>query len=332
MDNGQLECRVCGVVGPHKIYMGREMQFGSRELFEYFACGACGCLQIRAIPENLQQYYPADYYSHSDATPVRRPSYLRHLLEKQRCRTALFGRGFKISKLIKGFTPLPQELHENPGRVVRRAGLNRFDQLILDVGCGASATWLRMLANLGFTRLTGIDPFIAHDLSHGRIRVLKRHITEIEGQFDLVTMHHSLEHMPDQAAALSAARNLLRADGILVVRIPIFPSSVWDRYGVNWVGMDSPRHLYLHSIKSLEMLAERAGFRHVDIEYDSWAFNWWASEQYERDIPLVADNSHWRHPENSVFTSEQVADFARRADKANGDRNADQAAFYFRPN
>ena len=70
---------------------------------------------------------------------------------------------------------------------------------------------------------------------------------------------------PDQRT-FSAAHDLLNKDGVLLVRVPLSSSWAWEHYRENWVQLDAPRHLYLHSVKSMEVLA-----RQPDGAYVGWA-------------------------------------------------------------
>lgn len=329
MSGQTFTCRVCGAIGAHDTFVGREMMFGTREPYDYFQCGSCGCLQIAEIPVDLPRYYPSNYYSFSTDEPVRKPGRLRHLIEKRRTYTALFGKGYLVNRLLKPFVALPSEIHEKTGEVVHRARLSTFNDAILDAGCGSTALWLRRMALLGFTNLTGADPFIESPVSHGVVRVLKKDLTDISGKFFLIRMSHSLEHIPEQAATLSEVRRLLLPGGMALIRIPVVPSILWERYRIHWVGWDPPRHLYLHTARSLEQLAAASGLKLTATIYDSWAFNWWASEQYARDIPLISPNSHWVNPSAGLFTENELRDFSRMAEEANRTRSADQASFYF---
>lgn len=43
-----------------------------------------------------------------------------------------------------------------------------------------------------------------------------------------------------------------------LLRLLIVPSQAWREYGVHWVQLDEPRHLYLHSVDSLRAVAANA--------------------------------------------------------------------------
>ena len=57
------KCRLCKTEGMFESYLVREMMQNTREEFEYFVCGECGCFQIAEIPSDLRKYYGKDYYS-----------------------------------------------------------------------------------------------------------------------------------------------------------------------------------------------------------------------------------------------------------------------------
>ena len=70
---GGMGCRICGNADGNTAYDVREMMFGTREIFRYFRCAACGCLQIAEVPADLSAYYPPDYCSFKPS--LFRPSF-----------------------------------------------------------------------------------------------------------------------------------------------------------------------------------------------------------------------------------------------------------------
>ena len=63
----------------------------------------------------------------------------------------------------------------------------------------AVGTLIAELAEMGFSNVLGADPYIAEDIVRpSGARILKCEADKIEGQFDVVMMHHSLEHIWDQ--------------------------------------------------------------------------------------------------------------------------------------
>jgi hypothetical protein len=137
--------------------------------------------------------------------------------------------------------------------------------------------------------------------------------------------------MQDQQAALGSVRNLLEVDGLCCVRIPWVSSEAWERYGANWVQLDAPRHFYLHSRRSFEHLASSTGFRIVKLWCDSTAFQFWASEQYAKDIALYSERSWLVAPERSIFTKAQLTEYERRAAELNQTCRGDQIVAWLAP-
>ena len=89
------------------------------------------------------------------------------------------------------------------------------------------------------------------------------------GTYDIVMLHHSLEHMPDPAAAMKHVRRLVQPNGWALVRMPVAGSYGWRTYREHWLGLEPPRHLVIPSIEGMRQLADQAGF---DIEVDRVRF------------------------------------------------------------
>ena len=299
------------------------MMFGTREEFRYFSCSSCGCLQIATIPGDLSRHYPRDYYSYA---PPHLPKTgllgVRRFLKRAGLRVALGDKQTLIGRLVSARYPAPWYVQP----WLRPAGIKPGDA-ILEVGCGEGA-FLVDLFTAGFQRLTGVDPYAQRDLEYpGGVRVLKRRLDEVEGRFDFAMIHHAFEHLPDPLQALKDFRRLMAPGRLLLVRIPV-ASAAWEEYGVDWVQLDAPRHLYLHTEKSLAILAAQAGFGIRDVAYDSRAFQFWGSEQYRLDIPLRDPRSHAVDPSRSPFTPAQLSAFSARAVEWNRDGRGDQACFF----
>lgn len=335
-------CRVCGNESGNRVHHAREMFMGRRDPFVYVECAACGTLQIREVPD-LRPYYEGDYYSfrppgapaaaagaakrlkRAAGALVRRSAAAYYCARRRPfgefrrpLGRLLAGRG---GRLLVGF---PEYLKDAPLDLGLSLGSG-----ILDVGSGAGGTLLA-LRRFGFRDLVGVDPFLASDLIYENgVRVLKAELSDLDRRFDLVLANHSLEHVPDPRRALRDAHRLLRPGRYAVVRIPV-AARAWREYGVNWVQLDAPRHLFLFPARTFKALAEEAGFAVDDIVYDSTAFQFWGSEQYARDIPLTDERSLLVNPGNSIFTAEELASFDARAAELNRTGEGDQAAFYLR--
>ncbi|WP_415878632.1 class I SAM-dependent methyltransferase [Methylomonas sp. BW4-1] len=325
-----IKCRICDSKDNHQRFILKEMMFGSNEEFEYFKCSHCGCLQITDIPSNLSRFYPDNYYSYQK--PISdKTSKIYTWLQKQRCKTAMFGKGVKFNRILSRFIDLPYEWYKT-GPLLKKALFKNFDDAILDIGCGEHSNWLIEIKKFGFKNLIGIDPFIKMDKEEQGITYYKKSLLEMEGKFKYITFHHSLEHIPDQISQLEAASNLLSPGGICLVRIPLVSSYVWEKYGASWVELDAPRHLYLHTNKSIKLLGEKAGLRLIDTIYDSDEFEFAASEQYQVGIPLFDERSYLVNPKNSIFSNSQMDEFRKEAERVNREGSGGRAGFYFAAN
>jgi predicted SAM-dependent methyltransferase len=181
----------------------------------------------------------------------------------------------------------------------------------------------------GFINLTGIDPYIKHDISYRNgVKIFKKHIFELNGQYDLVMSHHSFEHMPQPLDVLNKFYELLRPNRYALIRMPMASSFAWRHYGANWVGLDAPRHLFLHTLKSMQLLSKKAGFKVVDIEFDSTGRQFFASELFVRNIPLKDSSNYLNNAQRALFSHEQMEAFEAKAIELNAKGDGDQACFY----
>ena len=320
-----FECRICGNNENNTPYEVREMMLGLRDKHTYFECVDCGCLQLAKIPHNIQDYYPnEDYYSYDE---IKTSSGIKGALIRMRDRYAATG-DCLIGKLMQYFQPhdkLPS---------LRYTKVN-LDSKILDVGCGTGHL-LHSMKEAGFKNLLGIDPFNKQDIQYNNgLKIEQKSIHKLarqnlEGDWDLIMFNHSFEHVPDQQEVLEKTYQLLKPDGICMIRVPTVTSWAWRSYGVDWVQLDAPRHLFLHSLKSMHVLAKQMGFSLEEVIYDSFAFQSWGSIQYQQDIALNDKNSYAVNPEESPFTKTDIQEFDSLSKELNKSKSGDQAAFYLR--
>lgn len=321
-------CHICDNTIDNKHHLVSEMMFGLREQFQYLECGACGCLQISEIPNNLARYYPDDFYSFQ-AIPTPKINPVEVFLRQQRMQLLLYGNqamGMLLSKILrKTFgTEIPEYYYHDWFRRIHLSA----DAEILDVGCGSGSLLLQMHSE-GFTHLTGIDPFIENDvLYENGVRVFKKSIDELEGAFDLIMLNHSYEHMPQPLSILKELYRLLKPDCYVLIRTPVAASYAWRKYGVNWVAIDAPRHFYVHTPKSIQLLAEQAGFELKHVFFDSHAYQFWASEQILKNIAVTDSHSYAIDSKASIFSEQEIEDFMAQSSALNKTGEGDAAGFY----
>lgn len=319
----KFSCRVCGNSANNRIHNLREMMFATHETFDYLECGECGTLQIIKIPD-LSRYYPPDYYSFDSGSENFSGANLkRHLIKRfLRCyfiyKKNLTGNFGETEGWIKSNRCEPLNYFP-PGL--------RFQSKILDFGCGAGQL-LQDLHYFGFSNLTGADAFIKEDIFYpDGVKIYKRRLDEFEPFFDFIMFHHSFEHLPEPSETLEQVYNLLARDKFCLIRIPVV-NFAWEKYGIHWVQLDPPRHLYLFSEKSFRYLAEKAGFTVERVIYDSKGFQFWGSEIYLRNIPLFVNSRE--AVLKSVFTKKQMRNWQRQAEELNARGKGDQACFFLR--
>lgn len=185
---------------------------------------------------------------------------------------------------------------------------------------------LRRLHCLGFTELTGVDPFVVAPTAENGMRILKQDLLELDDEkFDVIILSHSLEHMDNPIETLTAARNLLRDNGKIVVQIPIV-SFAWKRFGTKWVQLDAPRHTSVFTYCGMTRATSSSGLRILKFRYDSTAFQFWGSKAYLRGEYLsssivVPFSFHW------IIEKIRFLPYATFAWLLNRVKQGDQATF-----
>ncbi|TMI37728.1 class I SAM-dependent methyltransferase, partial [Candidatus Bathyarchaeota archaeon] len=262
-----LVCRICGNTKGNTVYHVRDMMFGYRDEFAYFQCSSCECLQINAFPSDMTRYYLSQYYSfvliNQREQPKEIMSQVSSYAQSYKNSYAAFGRGV-VGRILYALSPNPTArerlrtlLRESfPPGDLENLGITPNSSL-LDVGCGSGSRLLG-LYGAGFRTLGGIDLYIESDTHYENgVQVLKRTIHEISGSWDVIMFHHSFEHLSDQVETIRSVARLLSKNGLCIIRIPTVTSYAWENYKEHWVQLDAPRHFYLHSIKSMQLLATR---------------------------------------------------------------------------
>ncbi|MFZ2284133.1 MAG: class I SAM-dependent methyltransferase [Lutibacter sp.] len=141
--------------------------------------------------------------------------------------------------------------------------LNSFktaDKNLLDVGCG-TGDFLLTCKNNGW-KVTGVEPnakakIIAENKLAGESAseiYSEIHQLKKELQFDVITLWHVLEHVPNLNNYIATLKSRLKPEGILIVAVPNYKSYDAGYYKQFWAAYDVPRHLWHFSKKSIQGL------------------------------------------------------------------------------
>jgi 2-polyprenyl-3-methyl-5-hydroxy-6-metoxy-1,4-benzoquinol methylase len=230
----ECDCLLCGS-GRWQIILEAPAHPERADLrFAVTRCADCGLVFTNPRPtaDSLGRFYPDNYAPH-------RPARAKAAGFWQRLARRLWPRR----------APIPWH---GEGR-------------LLDFGCGGGSFLARM-RDCGW-RVTGVDASAAaveRVRARTGLRVLAGSLPHpglAPGGFDVVTMWHALEHVPDPKAVLRAARRLLTATGRLYVAVPNIDSLAFRVFGPDWFALDLPRHLTHFTPRTLALMLEQTGFQ-----------------------------------------------------------------------
>ncbi|GAA1939583.1 class I SAM-dependent methyltransferase [Kitasatospora viridis] len=136
----------------------------------------------------------------------------------------------------------------------------------LDVGTGHGHFCEAARELFPTTVFDGLDLSAGVELAaqHGRIAHAHRgafpDLPGLEGQYDVVSMFHYLEHSTDPRRELAAARQVLRPDGLLLIEVPDPQSRYARLLGRWWLPWLQPQHLHLAPAANLRARLAELGF------------------------------------------------------------------------
>jgi len=208
---------------------GKDWQWG--------ACSHCGTFSLLPKPSDadLKLAYDTTYYGENEAKFVG-PS--EQFLSK--CRQY---RAHRIASLLN----------------------DREKPCVLDVGCG-NGEFLSALSKHGHYQLWGTElpgPAANRAMRQAEVRLKTGKLDKGSfeaGCFDLITLFHVFEHLPNPADTLMWLHAFLKPGGFLVMSFPNIASCQAILFKQNWLHLDPPRHLFLMPPNSFEKAAFDAGF------------------------------------------------------------------------
>ncbi|NNE32343.1 MAG: class I SAM-dependent methyltransferase [Winogradskyella sp.] len=145
---------------------------------------------------------------------------------------------------------------------------NSKSKNLLDIGCG-TGDFLETALEAKWT-VTGIEPNeqarkIANSKTNNVVYDID-HLAALQPQsFDVITLWHVLEHLPNLEFTLSTLKSLLKPKGTLIIAVPNFKSFDATYYKNFWAAYDVPRHYWHFSKTSIKKLFEKVEMGVIDI-------------------------------------------------------------------
>jgi 2-polyprenyl-3-methyl-5-hydroxy-6-metoxy-1,4-benzoquinol methylase len=203
----------------------------SKETFDLYYDETLDMLITHPQPslENLGKYYESeDYISHTDNK--------RSLFEK----LYHFIKGIALKNKLN----LINSLQPQKGR-------------ILDIGAG-TGDFLSVAKNGGWQTI-GVEPSDrAKSIAKNKGVSFVEETSELENHsFDVISMWHVLEHVPDLEKQIKELKRLLKPTGTLIIAVPNFKSFDAKHYGKFWAAFDVPIHFWHFSKTAIKLLFEK---------------------------------------------------------------------------
>ncbi len=321
-----FNCNICGNSELNEVFTAREMMFGTGKLYKYNKCLSCGAMQIDKPVTNINELYPDSYSGFADYKNNIVLSIKKILLQK--IIASEIGHRSLTGDLLKNYA-------KNHLAARSLKGLIEPGMKILDVGCGKGEL-IEALYNIGFKNVSGVEPFAANENHSNKFPIYKLFLFDLDEnkKYDLIMLHHSFEHMESPAAIMQKISKLLAVNGTCMIRIPVCDSAAFEQYKENWVQWDAPRHVFLHTDKSMHLLCEQAGLRVTEVKDDSYSFQFIGSEQFKKDIGLNSPKSYYRPfykkllpGKQHLFSASEVKAYERKAEELNKEHKGDQRMY-----
>ena len=227
-----------------------DIEYGVKGRFSFRRCSGCKVLKLFPEPslELLKSYYPPEYHGFN----VSERGLISFLY-----RLVYF---FKFREYVHLAGPKGK---------------------ILDVGCADAPYFEKFRNKYPGVQLTGVE-FKDEIAEKGRLKGRNivtgtiHNFATVE-RYDLIIMNNLIEHVLDPVKELQAAYAKLKPGGYVFLETP--NTDCWDYLltGKNWGSLHVPRHVYLFSPASINLLAKRAGFEVKKFSYllstDNWALS-----------------------------------------------------------
>ena len=236
----------------------------------FFGCGNCHSVYLNPRPNKTYSSLAYENYYTHQKTEQRKAYNQLNIIKKYR---RLLVNGYTNNKYST--TDLPAAKH---GAVVvalllplklildreyRNLMRPRKNETLLDVGCGG-LFFLQKALSIGY-EVVGLDtdPVVIKNGRDAGIKMVQGDLStpELKFQsFDVITMSHVIEHLPDPSNALELCYRLLKPGGRIWIETPNINGFGSLFYKSNWRGLEPPRHLIIFNRMSLIELMLKSGY------------------------------------------------------------------------
>jgi 2-polyprenyl-3-methyl-5-hydroxy-6-metoxy-1,4-benzoquinol methylase len=144
---------------------------------------------------------------------------------------------------------------------------------LLDIGAG-TGDFLVVAKNNGWDT-TGIEPSAkAKAIAINKGVHFADNLSDLKSHaFDVITMWHVLEHVPNLDDYILELKRLLKPTGTILIAVPNFKSFDANYYGRFWAAYDVPRHIWHFSKTAIQKLFAEKQMNMVDVlpmKFDSF--------------------------------------------------------------
>jgi SAM-dependent methyltransferase len=238
MEMKSVACPVCGYHQFKYAFTARDYFVSGKE-FPVNACIQCGMRLTGNLPaeHDMATYYKSEaYISHSN-TREGLVNKAYHLVRK-----VMLSRKYAL-------------IHSQS---------NNKKGTLLDIGAG-TGYFLDFMQKKGW-QVTGTEKSkaaraFATDTWKVPVYAEDKLFDFDPGTFDVITLWHVMEHLPELNQHWQLISKLLKPEGQLIIALPNAES--WDarHYGSHWAAWDVPRHLWHFTPDHITQLGKSAGFR-----------------------------------------------------------------------
>jgi len=173
-------------------------------------------------------------------------------------------------------------LGEKGIRIFRKFRQKRIERIvqkgrILDIGCGRGV-FLSLMKESGWEafglELNEETAWYARNVLGLDVRTDSLVDAQFDDTFfDVITLWHVLEHLPDPLLTIEECRRILKPGGLLIIAIPNFDSLQAIISGKHWFHLDLPYHLYHFTHKNLDLFLRKFSLRIIKVKQFSLEFN-----------------------------------------------------------